>query len=85
MLNRNPVKRLGSGPRDAEEIKEHPFFAEAKYDWDAVRSRKLPVPPPNIKRLLVQDIPEDKVYGKGAFDQNLKNLNRVPEWSYIRK
>jgi classical protein kinase C alpha type len=27
LLNRNPYKRLGAGKRDADEIKEHPFFA----------------------------------------------------------
>jgi len=32
----------------------------------------------------VQDIPDDKVYGRGAFDPNLKNLNRINEWSYIK-
>jgi serine/threonine protein kinase len=32
LLNRNPIKRLGSGPGDAQEIKDHPFFADI--DWD---------------------------------------------------
>ena len=47
LMNRNPAKRLGSGPDDALEIKEHPFFA--KIDWDLVLQKKLPVPKPNIK------------------------------------
>lgn len=85
MLNRNPAKRLGCGKRDAEEIKEHEFFTKAKINWDDVRAKKLPVPPPTIKRLMIQDIPSEKVYGRGAFDENLKHLNRVNEWSYIRK
>jgi hypothetical protein len=33
-LNRNPLKRLGSGKRDAEEIKDHVFFTNAKINWD---------------------------------------------------
>jgi serine/threonine protein kinase len=32
LLNRNPIKRLGAGPRDSEEIKEHPFFNDMKWD-----------------------------------------------------
>jgi len=26
LLNRNPKKRLGAGPEDADEIKRHEFF-----------------------------------------------------------
>jgi hypothetical protein len=53
------------------------FFTKAKIDWNDVRNRKLPVPPCIPKRIIVQDIPADKVYGRGAFDESLKNLNRV--------
>jgi len=31
LLNRNPNKRLGAGPRDATEIMEHSFFKGI--DW----------------------------------------------------
>jgi len=31
LLNRNPAKRLGSGPGDANEIKAHSFFTTL--DW----------------------------------------------------
>eukprot|EP00753_Platysulcus_tardus_P003418 PLAT12454.1.p1 GENE.PLAT12454.1~~PLAT12454.1.p1 ORF type:complete len:511 (-),score=280.29 PLAT12454.1:68-1600(-) len=34
LLTRNVDDRLGSGPRDGEEIREHPFFAAL--DWDRV-------------------------------------------------
>jgi len=34
LLNRNPHKRLGSGPRDAQDIKDHPFFSNV--DWEKV-------------------------------------------------
>ena len=46
-LNRNPLKRLGGGPRDAEEVKEHMYFADV--NWDDVYNRKLPVPKPKIR------------------------------------
>ncbi|KAF7301471.1 Non-specific serine/threonine protein kinase [Mycena indigotica] len=41
LLNRNPKLRLGA-QRDAEELKEHPFFASL--DWDAL-ARKQVTPP----------------------------------------
>ena len=56
-----------------------------KFNWDDVIAKRTRPPPPYTKRILVQDIPDDKVYGRGAFDENLKNLNRVNEWSYIQK
>jgi len=34
LLVRDPNKRLGSGPRDAEEIKEHEWFSDI--DWDKI-------------------------------------------------
>jgi serine/threonine protein kinase len=37
LLERNPSVRIGSGPRGAEEIKDHPFFAEI--DWDCVMKK----------------------------------------------
>ncbi|PFH36864.1 hypothetical protein BESB_050560 [Besnoitia besnoiti] len=47
LLQRNPDKRLGGGPRDAEEIKRHPFFAQI--DWDALKDKR--VRPPFSPRL----------------------------------
>lgn len=32
LLNRNPNKRLGASFRDADEIKEHPFFAGINFE-----------------------------------------------------
>ncbi|EGR28006.1 protein kinase domain protein [Ichthyophthirius multifiliis] len=37
LLQRNPIKRLGSGKGDAEEIKAHPFFK--KINWKDVEQR----------------------------------------------
>ena len=76
---------LGSGGQDVVEIKEHAFFKVNQFSWDEVIFKRTHPPAPYIKRILVQDIPDDKVYGRGAFDENLKNLNRVNEWSYIQK
>lgn len=37
LLNRNPPKRLGSGPGGANDIKRHPFFKGL--DWKAAENR----------------------------------------------
>lgn len=47
LLNRNPNKRLGSGPGGATEIKNHVFFESL--DWDQAENRGLPVPLPPMK------------------------------------
>uniref|UniRef100_A0A3Q3CAU2 protein kinase C n=1 Tax=Haplochromis burtoni TaxID=8153 RepID=A0A3Q3CAU2_HAPBU len=47
LLRRNPERRLGSGEKDAEEVKKQPFFRVM--DWEALLQRKV-LPPfvPNI-------------------------------------
>ena len=48
LLDRNPDTRLGAGPRDVEEIKEHPFFSSL--NWNDVLEKKIkPEWVPNIK------------------------------------
>jgi serine/threonine protein kinase len=42
LLTREPERRLGSGPTDAEEIKRHPFFKTV--DWQAMLDKKIPPP-----------------------------------------
>uniref|UniRef100_A0A3Q3EZQ2 protein kinase C n=1 Tax=Labrus bergylta TaxID=56723 RepID=A0A3Q3EZQ2_9LABR len=42
LLRRNPERRLGSGEKDAEEVKKQPFFRNV--DWEALLQRKLPPP-----------------------------------------
>ncbi len=49
MLNRNPNKRLGAGPSDAEEIKKHPFFDSI--DWEKVLNREYEVPKPEDRQI----------------------------------
>eukprot|EP00595_Chromulina_sp_UTEXLB2642_P003757 CAMPEP_0196765640 /NCGR_PEP_ID=MMETSP1095-20130614/10249_1 /TAXON_ID=96789 ORGANISM="Chromulina nebulosa, Strain UTEXLB2642" /NCGR_SAMPLE_ID=MMETSP1095 /ASSEMBLY_ACC=CAM_ASM_000446 /LENGTH=291 /DNA_ID=CAMNT_0042124017 /DNA_START=1202 /DNA_END=2077 /DNA_ORIENTATION=- len=41
-LTRDPKLRLGSGPRDALDVKEHPFFADM--DWDGLYHGRIPAP-----------------------------------------
>ena len=49
LLNRNPQKRIGAGPRGADEIKEHPFFTGI--DWVKVYNKEYPVPLPRIRNV----------------------------------
>jgi len=42
LMNREPSRRLGGGPGDAEEVKQHPFFPGM--DWHAISQRQV-VPP----------------------------------------
>ncbi|XP_032443127.1 serine/threonine-protein kinase N1-like isoform X1 [Xiphophorus hellerii] len=42
LLRRNPERRLGSGEKDAEDVKKQPFFRGM--DWDALLQRKVPPP-----------------------------------------
>ncbi|CAI5727563.1 unnamed protein product [Hyaloperonospora brassicae] len=42
LICRNPAKRLGSGPCGAQEIMDHPFFADV--DWEKLYKRDVPVP-----------------------------------------
>ncbi|KAJ0408871.1 hypothetical protein ATCC90586_007969 [Pythium insidiosum] len=42
LLERDPTRRLGTGPDDASEIKNHPFFAEI--NWDALAEGHVPPP-----------------------------------------
>ena len=75
LLNRNPHKRLGAGPNGASAIKAHPFFKGL--DWTAAIKMKLPVPPPYAKKIVEVEVPLEKVYGRGAFDESLKDHNRL--------
>ncbi|TNV85463.1 hypothetical protein FGO68_gene6274 [Halteria grandinella] len=54
LLNRNPNKRLGAGPTDAEEIKRHPFFDQV--DWDKVLAKGYDMPKPPLRQINPQVI-----------------------------
>ncbi|CAL4143131.1 unnamed protein product, partial [Meganyctiphanes norvegica] len=42
LLVKDPRQRLGGGPRDAQELKEHPFFKDL--NWDDLATKKIPAP-----------------------------------------
>ena len=49
LLKKNPEERLGSGPGDGEEIRNHPWFSST--DFDIIGSKKYSHPPfiPKLK------------------------------------
>lgn len=83
LLQRDPSKRLGSGPIDAEEVRRHEFFLEI--DWDKLYHKKVKAPfVPGVKDLsavhfvdreFISETPRDtpdpsslsNVLGKSAF------------------
>jgi len=42
LLTKDPAKRLGAGPNDAEDIKKHPFFKHVK--WDKILNKEISPP-----------------------------------------
>ena len=41
LLTKDPNKRLGGGPEDAEEVKRHPFYASM--NWQDLFDKKVSV------------------------------------------
>ncbi|EDL18897.1 ribosomal protein S6 kinase, polypeptide 5, isoform CRA_d [Mus musculus] len=79
LLMKDPKKRLGCGPRDAEEIKEHLFFEKIK--WDDLAAKKVPAPFKPVIRdeLDVSNFAEeftemDPTYSPAALPQSSERL-----------
>jgi len=49
LMDRDPCLRLGSSPRDAEDIKDHNFFKSI--DWKKVMNKQYSMPLPDIQVL----------------------------------
>uniref|UniRef100_A0A287D7D6 Ribosomal protein S6 kinase n=1 Tax=Ictidomys tridecemlineatus TaxID=43179 RepID=A0A287D7D6_ICTTR len=79
LLTKDPKKRLGCGPRDADEIKEHLFFQ--KINWDDLAAKKVPAPFKPVIRdeLDVSNFAEeftemDPTYSPAALPQSSERL-----------
>ena len=77
LLNRNPRKRLGAGPSDSEEIKNHPFFKSI--NWDHASKRKLKPPKPHIRPIY-----EQKISLSSFQDKNDNNDDdKLKSWTFV--
>ena len=87
LLERNPSKRLGGGGRDADEIKEHPYFKDV--DWKKVYEKKIK--PPSFVNYMDKTIKyykKPKLFANDDFlnktdDQNSPNM--LEGWSVTNK
>lgn len=77
LLNRDPRKRLGSGPGDAEEIKAHPFFKGV--DWEDAVERRLKPPKPRVKPVV------EPKEGVRIFEdeEQEEDANKLKRWTFI--
>ncbi len=77
LLNRNPLKRLGAGKIDADEIKAHPWFKDI--NWEDAINKKLKPPKP-----LIKPRPTAKVTAN-VFADNVREENRLSDWDFKSK
>ncbi len=77
LLNRNPLKRLGSGRGDADEIKAHPWFKGI--NWDDVLKRKLRPPKPQTKQHIMAKV------AANVFTDSAPQENRISNWDFKSK
>jgi serine/threonine protein kinase len=72
LLTRDPTKRLGSGPADAEDIKAHLFFSDI--NWEKLSKGQIPPPfVPIVKNSL----------DTSQFDNEFTSLPMFSPESYI--
>ena len=77
LLNRDPLKRLGCR-RDAEEIKEHPYFYGI--NWESVLRKELRPPRPSYTPIIPGSIPQDNIIGSHCtFDP----ATHISGWTFI--
>lgn len=76
LLNRNPTKRLGSGPNDAADIKRHPWFKSI--DWDLAMKRGLEPPKPPERVIPTTRLSVDLFVDVGEEDPD-----RIENWTIL--
>lgn len=73
LLSQSPEKRLGF-QKDADSIREHPWFADV--DWDDVIERRLQMPPIENKLKIGEPI-------KTKFHDVKSEKFQIPMWSFM--
>ena len=73
LLCLDPEKRLGNGSKDAEAIKEHPYYKDV--NWEEYAERR--VKPPFIPKLkYAEDV---KYFDKGFTDESVSDVTQTPK------
>ncbi|CAD8088941.1 unnamed protein product [Paramecium primaurelia] len=76
LLQRNPIKRLGSGVSDSKEIKQHPYFQDV--DWEKVYNKELQFTIPTRKIKINTQV------GQNLFENEQVELSsHIQGWSYV--
>lgn len=75
LLNRNPKHRLGA-VRDADELKEHKFFAGV--NWNDVLNRRLPVP-----SVEVPPVNLNETIKVNFNDRLAEKVERINNWTFV--
>jgi len=78
LLQKNPIKRLGSGKKDAEEIKAHPFFKNI--DWKLAEKRKLTPPIYDKREKMMMSVRYDVFDMDPAMQEDTDKING---WSFV--
>ena len=82
LLEKNPLKRIGGSDKDAEEIKEDPYFKDI--NWDDVYNKKTE--PPTINNYSIRAInyfKKPKKFINNDNDKNNLKSNFLEEWSFV--
>ena len=84
LLQKDPNKRLGGSPKDAQEIKEHPYFKDV--DWEKVYNKQITPPTVNYftnKMMRVYHRP--RLFANDDINRTSDKLNdnMLHGWSFI--
>jgi hypothetical protein len=80
LLQKDPNKRLGGSIKDAQEIKEHPYFKDV--DWDKVYNKELTPPPVIIfPNKIMHTYHRPRLFAND--DANRDSSNMLSGWSFI--
>ena len=85
LLERDPNKRLGGGNRDAQEIKDHPYFKDV--NWDDIYNKKLK--PPifmNYMSKMIHYYHKERLFAnEDLFNKapDISSPNKFSGWSFI--
>ena len=85
LLQKDPNKRLGGSIKDAQEIKEHPYFKDV--DWDKVYNKQI-TPPTfnNVTNKIMHVYQRPRLFANDDYLNKTLNkpyLNSFPGWSFI--